>query len=229
VSDALATTVPGSAAMPAEANVQAPPPVDSASTTQAPAEAQASPARPPVLLLMDNFRAHCEEGVVAHGERLGARTMMLPPNMTSQLQPLDVGINKTFKANIRRLFMDYLVHEFAGDAQRMRSPTRQQVALWVKNAWDAISPEAVKRAWHRSLFTFIDDDDDAAPFAIDEQTGAAVLPDGDDDDAQEPPDDLGIFGDVEPDDGDIEDFVRPANAPGPSQAPFSEREPASDL
>ena len=79
--------------------------------------------------------------------------------------------------------MDYLVQEFAGDAQRMRSPTRQQVMLWVKNDWDAISQEAVKRPWHRSLFTFIDDEDNAAPFAIDEQMGAEVLQD--DDDAQE--------------------------------------------
>jgi hypothetical protein len=52
------------------------------------------------LFMMDNFSAHLPKSVRQAISECGALQVMLPPNMTSRVQILDVGINKPFKNRV---------------------------------------------------------------------------------------------------------------------------------
>ncbi len=43
---------------------------------------------------MDNFNAHCDKAIVKCINDIGFEIKLLPPNMTGQLQPLYLSINK---------------------------------------------------------------------------------------------------------------------------------------
>lgn len=122
----------------------------------------------PFVLVMDNFSAHVDERVTARAREIGVEIVLLPPHMTSLLQPLDVGVNKSLKAGIRKRFMSHLIETMA-DHQHLISPKRQDVARWTCEAWRDVSDEAIKGAWRRALDTYLDP-------AVNDSTGAEGMP-----------------------------------------------------
>lgn len=63
---------------------------------------------------MDNFSAH-KLGVELMEEVKGlshTKVMWLPPNATSNYQPLDQGIIQNWKSHIKRRFVNFLAHAF---------------------------------------------------------------------------------------------------------------------
>jgi len=58
----------------------------------------------PSLLIVDNFSAHetavntINEGIKNRGKLKWTKVIFLPPNVTSEFQPLDQGIIRNFKA-----------------------------------------------------------------------------------------------------------------------------------
>ena len=116
-----------------------------------------SKPEPPIVLVLDNTSAHVDERVQTLAYKIGVRLVMLPPTMTSVLKPLDAGVNKIAKNNMRRYFMKHL--ENMQDMQDDRSlplPTPQQVSRWALQAWSDIPRDLIVKAWQRALFTFID-------------------------------------------------------------------------
>lgn len=108
----------------------------------------------PTVLLMDNFSAHAQDDVQDELRRVGCQPIMLPANMTAALQPLDVSINRSFKAHIRAAFMAHLA-----DLPRHTAntpPTRQQVARWILAAWNQVSADTIRKAWRRAVFDVIE-------------------------------------------------------------------------
>jgi DDE superfamily endonuclease len=67
-----------------------------------------------ILLLLDNFLGH-ELGVQLVGGLEGlnnVRIAWLPPNTTSQWQPLDQGIIASFKLQYRRRWIKYMLRQY---------------------------------------------------------------------------------------------------------------------
>jgi len=62
-----------------------------------------------ILLLYDNFRGHktkkVTEFIKTHLPLV--EILLLPPNTTSILQPLDVGINKSVKSNVKNKYINW--------------------------------------------------------------------------------------------------------------------------
>ena len=54
----------------------------------------------PSMLCLDAFRGHLTDGIKNKIHRLKSELVVIPTGMMSVLQPLDVSINKPFKARL---------------------------------------------------------------------------------------------------------------------------------
>ncbi|KAI3630572.1 hypothetical protein MIR68_012007 [Amoeboaphelidium protococcarum] len=87
------------------------------------------------LLMMDNFSPHQCASVRDQLSESFCLLVMLPPNMTSKVQILDVGVNKPFKDHIRAQFLTFM-SDFLENQQKV---TREMMSTWVANAWEKIT------------------------------------------------------------------------------------------
>lgn len=73
--------------------------------------------------------------------------MMIPPGCTSKCQPMDVCINKPFKAILRKYWLEYVSEMIDEDHGTIPPPSRQDMVDWVEKAYNAISSDVnmVKR------------------------------------------------------------------------------------
>lgn len=99
---------------------------------------------------MDNFSVHCTHETNDSIAAFGTKVMMLPPNTTHKSQPLgkqftklDVGINKSFKDQMRHLFMNFLVLNNVNDVENhngifvaLEKITRVHIAKWIWESWE---------------------------------------------------------------------------------------------
>ena len=98
----------------------------------------------PNMLVLDAFRGHLTEEVKSILKRNKTDQVVIPGGMTSQLQPLDVSINKPFKDNLRRHYDAWLSRDDLAitPAGNIKRASLSQVTSWVLAAWEEI-PEAM--------------------------------------------------------------------------------------
>jgi DDE superfamily endonuclease len=92
-------------------------------------------------LILDECCTHLTKSVRNAFTACKTEVGLIPGGYTSKLQPMDVGINKPFKNNIRAQFHDWLV------TNRKNRPSRQNVSWWVSGAWNAISASIVRNSF----------------------------------------------------------------------------------
>lgn len=100
----------------------------------------------PTLLMMDNFSAHQTSATRNLISNLGTSMLMPPPNMTSKVQILDVGINKPFKDYMRSLYNDFLLNNPTDKV------TKVLISKWIADSWEKIPEEFVINTAHRIGF-----------------------------------------------------------------------------
>lgn len=103
------------------------------------------------LLLLDEFKCHMQKVFVNKLADAGSEVEFIPGGYTSVLQPCDVGINRPFKKHIREQYTRWAVENLK-DVERSANvpvPSRKDVCLWAKQAWDAISPDSIRRTFAR--------------------------------------------------------------------------------
>ena len=61
----------------------------------------------PALLLFDNFKGQCTEKLLKLLDANIINVVLIPPNCTDRLQPLDLSINKTAKEFLRKCFQKW--------------------------------------------------------------------------------------------------------------------------
>lgn len=117
------------------------------------------------LLVLDSYSGHLTDGVKAALSRGGTDLAIIPGGMTSQLQPLDVAINKPFKSRVRKYYTDWLTeqdHELT-PAGRIKRASLSQVAKWVAAAWEDIPAEMIVRSFRKcSISNALDGTEDSA-------------------------------------------------------------------
>ena len=64
---------------------------------------------------------------------------MIPAGCTSKCQPMDVCINKPFKANLRKCWVGYVAKMIDEKHDQIPPPSRQHMVDWVEEAYNAIS------------------------------------------------------------------------------------------
>ena len=97
------------------------------------------------LLSFDAFAAHLAEGVKAQLLESKSDILPIPAGCNSKCQPMDVCLNKPFKAVLRRCWVKYAVSvvESFPDANsdssfKLPVPTRQNMIDWVKEGYDSL-------------------------------------------------------------------------------------------
>lgn len=94
---------------------------------------------------MDAFHGHLTEPVKTQLRKMNGDLVILPGGMTSQLQVLDVVVNKPFKDNLRKRYTEWLL---SGDHSltptgKLKKPAVHLLCTWILQAWDAISQEGI--------------------------------------------------------------------------------------
>ncbi|KAH9141861.1 hypothetical protein AeRB84_014008, partial [Aphanomyces euteiches] len=107
-----------------------------------------------VLLVLDNASSHKVEEVVLTNVRL----LMLPPNATSVLQPMDAGVIASFKRHFKRKQLRHAIKRVNAipdgnltDYKKLGSKiyaVDQLTAMnWAKASWDKVTPETIRNCW----------------------------------------------------------------------------------
>jgi hypothetical protein len=100
----------------------------------------------PSVLLLDNFDAHVSEvGQAVVAEQACCSVCPLPPNSTSHVQPLDVGVMGPFKAILRTLWLEE--EHTATDAASKRRTTIDRAI----KAWGMITSSTIVASFEKAI------------------------------------------------------------------------------
>ena len=93
-----------------------------------------------VLDSIDSMRAHISDISKERIQATDSILAVIPGGLTKLLQPLDISVNKTFKAELRKLWESWMCHgeKSFTNTGRMRRASYQTVVQWVKDAWNTI-------------------------------------------------------------------------------------------
>ena len=126
-----------------------------------------------IILFMDNAGCHPED---VAGKYSNVKVVFLPPNTTSVLQPLDLGIIKNFKVYYRKLLLCHIlskIEECNTASEVVQSVTILNAVRWVAQAWEKVTPETIKKCFRKAgilnrefqiVARVSESDDDEDPF-----------------------------------------------------------------
>jgi DDE superfamily endonuclease/Tc5 transposase DNA-binding domain/CENP-B N-terminal DNA-binding domain len=114
-----------------------------------------------ILLLYDNFKGHKTKAVNDYikKELPLVKVLLLPPNTTSILQPLDVGINKPFKAYIKKKYMEWIiqyVNDYKIIPKLIMKERKKLLVTWVSESWKNINDTMIKKSFEECGYTTLD-------------------------------------------------------------------------
>ncbi len=109
-----------------------------------------------ILLLLDNAPAHPSTEVLQSKDGK-VKSMFLPPNTTSILQPMDQGILEATKRLYKKSLLRHIVLE--NEANSMSIPdilkklTIKEAVYWSAQAWDEIKSDTLRKGWNKLLLS----------------------------------------------------------------------------
>jgi hypothetical protein len=101
--------------------------------------------------------------VVSRIEALGVHVIHIAGGCTGLTQPLDVGINRSFKARCRRMWEEWLV-DLLDATNEVRDATREEVSEWAAAVfWELVGSRILRNSWRKTGFDWfpgvVDPDD----------------------------------------------------------------------
>ena len=111
------------------------------------------------LLVWDSFRPHISKDTKEQLKKLSMLSAVVPGGCTKYVQAPDVSWNAPFKAKLRALYDEWME---AGQgtltaAGNPRAPPLEDVVAWVMQAWEAITPETIKKSFKSCGITDVTD------------------------------------------------------------------------
>lgn len=122
------------------------------------------------ILTLDNAGCHPDEDELTSD---GIRTLFLPPNVTSLIQPMDQGVLEAMKKKYRRRLLQSLLQATEGEvtvSDFLKKITMKDVVYWIASSWDEVRADTVNKSWNKILKkgpteSEQDDPDDNLPLA----------------------------------------------------------------
>lgn len=111
------------------------------------------------LLIMDSMRSHLLDSVKRRCEKLSADIAVIPAGLTKVLQPLDLCVNKCFKAEIRKRWESWMsegLHSYTKSG-KMRRASYEEVLKWVSSAWESVKTTAIISGFQEAGILTADD------------------------------------------------------------------------
>lgn len=98
------------------------------------------------MLVLDAFKGHLTDSVKKQIASLHSDLVTIPGGMTSQLQVLDVVVNKPFKDHLKKAYTNWLLSEDHAltPTGKIKKPSVAILCKWIKCAWDEISKESIE-------------------------------------------------------------------------------------
>ncbi|CAI7893565.1 unnamed protein product [Closterium sp. NIES-53] len=103
-----------------------------------------------LMVVLDSYRDHLTEGVKEKFRELNCMPAIIPSGCTAEIQPLDVYINKSFKASVRQRYQQWFQEEGQEQLTRagnLKKPPPEVVVRWISRAWKAVPADLLKRAF----------------------------------------------------------------------------------
>ena len=103
------------------------------------------------LLILDSFSAHVTNSVKKRLKEINTVPLVIPGGCTSKIQPLDVSLNKPFKAFVRTHWSEYIIgqSESVVSTQKLKPPQKADVADWISDALRQLQekPDMISRSF----------------------------------------------------------------------------------
>lgn len=108
------------------------------------------------LLIFDSARAHLTEEIKSEMKKLRIIPGIIPGGLTKKLQPLDLAINRSFKSKLRQMWEKWMIEGFHTFTKggKMKRASYEEIACWVNDAWNDVSPDTIKNGFLKVLFLF---------------------------------------------------------------------------
>ena len=104
------------------------------------------------ILLLDMYKCHMMESVVSTITQLGVEVLHIPVGCMGLCQPVDVGINKSLKSEVQKLWEGWMVKLCLNDGVNV-PPTWLDVAEWVIEVY-YLPEQIVLNAWKKGYAWF---------------------------------------------------------------------------
>ena len=109
-----------------------------------------------ICLLLDSFQVHLRESVRIRILEIGVELIFIPGGLTSDFQPLDVGINGPLKHYVREFTINQTGFEvLSAEGKRL------QIARSISFAWSSINIDSVINSFARVLYSTLANIEDA--------------------------------------------------------------------
>ncbi|CAI7867171.1 unnamed protein product [Closterium sp. NIES-53] len=102
------------------------------------------------MLVLDSYRGHLTKEVKARFAALNIVPAVIPAGCTADVQPLDVSVNKSFKASVRQQYQSW----FEADGMNTLTPTGnikkpppEVVLKWISRAWKTVPADLIKMSF----------------------------------------------------------------------------------
>ncbi|CAI5979560.1 unnamed protein product [Closterium sp. NIES-65] len=98
------------------------------------------------MLVLDSYRGHITQTMLQSYRTHSITPAVIPAGCTSQIQPLDVSINRCFKAAVRARYARWFMREgihLKTKKGNLRRPPHPVVLQWIAEAWDQVPKQII--------------------------------------------------------------------------------------
>lgn len=104
------------------------------------------------LLLLDNCSAHNNQNEMLSSDDGLINVLFLPPNVTSELQPIDQHVIVCAKNNYRKKMLQFLLVQHESNLhEEVKKFSLLKAIMYLKDAWEMVPPATIFKSWNNLL------------------------------------------------------------------------------